>query len=144
MALAAAGVSPFHLTTELCLIVRAKLERAFTFWGVGAVTIEIMETSKSGGKAPVYDYAKLASGDHIRESSKLAAFDNNNWGEKARNYLYAFRKFSDATLKDIVSKAQERAKIVRGSRRSETRVAIQVNLNDRRAQLQDKCELASK
>ena len=128
-----------------------KLERAFTFWKTGTITIKILQTAKLENKAPVYNYNKLTSGssscskDQTKESSKLAAFDNTNWGAAARNYLHSFMGFSSESLKDIKCRAKAKSKVIRGSRGNDSDVGQvqQVDHDNFRSQLMDACKLAS-
>lgn len=93
-----------------------KLERAFTLWAKGNITIGIMEASKKFGKPltlqPGHDWDGVGGGGgHI-------AFNEYNWGDASRDYTTSAAGISAANFEAICRLAKDQAKLTRRAQRA--------------------------
>jgi hypothetical protein len=93
-----------------------KLERAFTLWAKGNITIDIAEDSKKFGKPltlqPGHDWDGVGGGGgHI-------AFNEYNWGDASRDYTASAAAISAEHFEAICQLAKAQAKLTRRAERA--------------------------
>jgi hypothetical protein len=108
-----------------------QVERAYTLWAEGAITVESL-SSTGKGKNPSKAIIKTVNVNTGRESLKDRAFTESNWGTATRNYLTTIRKnLRPGSFDKIMAKAGE---FVKSGRHNESEMDLD---KDERALLVD-------
>jgi hypothetical protein len=89
------------------------VERAFTLWATGQITLESLEDEKQNkkGKGPITGVLKTLNKRSGKLSTKPNAFSDPNWGSACRKYLITINEnLRPASLTKILDLAQEHLK----------------------------------
>jgi hypothetical protein len=146
LALSAAAVSPFFFF--LLIMLSNQVERAYTLWKDGALTIESLHDDKvmnlkNAGRKASKAIKKTVNTTTGKESAKDRAFNESNWGAATRNYLRSVRNLRENSFQDILASAQSFVRLGRQGDSQLSRGDMEVD-EDERALLvdpsDDECE----
>ena len=82
------------------------MERAFTLWEEGAITITAVAKDFSKGKNRMKGLASILNKKTGKKSTRGVAFSDTNWGEKTRKYMDSIKSIPDRAYQKIADAAQ--------------------------------------
>lgn len=75
--------------------------------------------------------------ESTKDNPKLSSFDNTRWGDAARSYLESIQGFEAETIKEIMTRAKDQAKVNNRRGGSSVEGSLDAGPKDRRARIVD-------
>jgi hypothetical protein len=113
----------------------AQVERAFTLWKNGQITITDVKKDEQRGKATTLGIRKAINKATGKESLKALSFGDTNWGQSSRAYMESINGLPERAWERILQGAAECLKSADRERNESSTIGNGDGVDEKRAQL---------